>query len=94
MVKHAGVSRFLIRRVIMDDIRLAPYKKKHSVQVISESSKLKNLDSDKLMLTEMEPVASKIFIWSDKKLYRVEAVTNKQNNRAYTLNSGDSSVNI
>ena len=32
-----------MRRVIMDDLQLTPYKKP-SIQVISESSKLKSLD--------------------------------------------------
>ena len=93
MANYAGVSRFPMQRVIMDDLQLTPYKKQ-SVQVISESSKLKSLDRGKLMLREMEPAASKIFIWSDKKMSTVEAVTNKQNDRVYALSSGDSPVNV
>ena len=46
------------------------------------------------MLMEMEPAASKIFIWSDKKMSPVEGVTNKQNNKVFVLSSGDSPVNV
>ena len=46
------------------------------------------------MLREIELAARKIFIWSDKKMSTVEAVNNKQNDRAYALSSGDSSVNV
>ena len=46
------------------------------------------------MLREIEPAASKIFIWSDKKMSTVEAVTNKQNDRVYALSSGDLPVNV
>ena len=77
----------------MDDLQLAPYKKK-SVQVIYESSTLKSLHRCKLTLREMDPAASKIFIWSDKKMFTVEAVTNKQNVRAYALSSEDSPVYV
>jgi len=61
-----------MRRVIMDDQQLTPYKKQ-SVQVISESSKLKSLDRGKLMLREREPAASKIFILSDMRSSTVDA---------------------
>ena len=54
----------------------------------------KSLDRGKLILREMEPAASKIFIWSDKKMSTVEAVTKKQNDRVYSLSSGNSPVNV
>ena len=76
----------------MDDLQLTPYKKQ-SLQVISKSSKMKSVDRGKLMLREMEPAASKIFIWSDK-MSTEETVTNKQNNRVYAFSSGDSPVNV
>ena len=46
------------------------------------------------MLNEMEPAARKIFIWSDKEMSTVEAVTNKQNYVVYALSSGDLPVNV
>ena len=82
-----------MRRVIMDDLHLTPYKKQ-SAQLISEFSKLKSLDQGKLMLSEMEPAASKIFIESDKKMSTVLVMTNKQSERVYALSSGDSPVNV
>ena len=60
----------------MDDLQLTTHIKQ-SVQVIPESSKLKSLDRSKLMVREIEPAASKIFICSDKKMSLEEAVTSK-----------------
>ena len=93
MAKYAEISRFSTRRVFMDDLQLTSHKKQ-SVQVISESSKLKSLNRGKMMLREMQPAASKMFIWSDKKMSTVEAVTNKQDDRVYALSSGDLPVNV
>ena len=77
----------------MDDLQLTSHKKQ-SVQVISESSKLKSLNRGKMMLREMQPAASKMFIWSNKKMSTVEAVTNKQDDRVYFLSSGGLQVNV
>ena len=46
------------------------------------------------MLQEMERAAGKVFIWSDEKMFTVEAVTNKQNDRAYAPTLWDLSVNV
>ena len=46
------------------------------------------------MLREIEPAASKIFICSDKKMSKVEAVTNKQEDWVYALRSGELPVNV
>ena len=46
------------------------------------------------MLQEMERAAGKVFIWSDEKMFTVEAVTNKQNDRVYAHSPGDLSVNV
>ena len=48
MAKYAAISRLLMRQVIMDVLQLTPHKTQ-SVQVVSESSKLKSLDRDKSM---------------------------------------------
>ena len=77
----------------MDDLQLTPYIKQ-SRQLISELSKRKHLDTGKLMLRETKRPASKIFISSDEKMFTVEAVTNKHNDRVYALRSGDLPVNV
>ena len=47
MAKYARISRFSMRWVIIDDLQLTPYKKQ-SVQLFSESSKLKDLDREQV----------------------------------------------
>ena len=46
------------------------------------------------MLRETEPAPIKIFIWSDKKMSTVEAVTIKQSEGVYAVSSGNSPVNV
>ena len=82
-----------MQREITDKVKLTLYKKQ-PLQVISESWKFKSRERDKLMLREMDPTVSKNFIWYDKEMSTMEAVTNKQNDRAYALGSGDSQVNV
>ena len=77
----------------MEHLQLTQYIKQ-SQQLISELSKQKHLDRGKLMLRETERAASKIFIWSDEKMFTVEAVTNKQINRFYARSSRDLLVNV
>ena len=66
---------------------------KQSWQLFSEPSKQKRLHRGKLMFQEMERAAGKVFIWSDEKMFMVEAETNKQNDRVYAKSSKDLSVN-
>ena len=68
--ENARVLRFSMRSVIMDGLQFAPYKKL-SVQVISESLKLKSLGRGKLILSEVEPAASKFFNLADKNMSTV-----------------------
>ena len=82
-----------MQRIVKDDLELSPYQKQYR-QLISEPSKQKQLDRGKLMLQEMERAADKVFIWSDKKMFMVEAVTNKQNNTVYAHSPENFSLNV
>ena len=44
-------------------------------------------------MQEMERAEGKVFIWSDDKMFTVEAVTNKQNDTVYAHSSKELSVN-
>ena len=77
----------------MDDLLLTPYIKQ-SGQLISELSKQKYLNRGKLMLKETERTASKIFIWSNEKMFTLEPVTVKQINRFYASSSRDLFANV
>ena len=41
------------------------------------------------MLKEIERAGQKSIIWSDEKVFTVQAVNNPQNDRVYTANPGD-----
>ena len=92
VVKDAGISRSM-QRVRVEDLKLTKYKKQ-SRQLVSEPSKQKCLNRGKLMLKEIERGSSKIFIWSDRKMFTVGAMTNKQHEGVYARKSGDLSVNV
>ena len=77
----------------MDGLQLTPYIKQ-SIQSISKLSVQNHLDRGKLMLSEIERATSKIFILSDEKMFTVEAVTNKQIDRAFACSSRDLLVNV
>lgn len=93
IAKEAGISRSSMQRIVKEDLELRPYKKQ-SRQLISEPSKKKRLDRGNLILQEMKRAAGKVLIWSDEKMFTVEAVTNKQNDRVYAHSPGDLSVNV
>ena len=69
------------------DLGLNAYKfqRRH---LISEASKKKRLDRAK-MLKEIERAGQKAIIWSDEKIFTVQAVNNPQNDRVYAANPSD-----
>ncbi|XP_014772692.1 uncharacterized protein LOC106870959 [Octopus bimaculoides] len=78
-----------MHRIFKKDLQLTDYKKP-SWHLISSDSKKKRLDRGKTILTEVKRTAKKALIWSDEKIFTVEAVTNRQNDRLYARNAGDS----
>ena len=92
VAKEANISRSSMQRIVKNDLQLCPYKKQ-SRQLISEPSKQKRLHRGKLIFQEMERATGKVFIWSDEKMFMVEAETNEQNVRVYAKSSKDLSVN-
>ena len=88
VAKEANISRSSMQRIVKNDLQLCPYKKQ-SRQLILEPSKQNRLHRSKLIFQEMERDAGKVFIWSDEKMFTVEAETNKQNDKVYAISSKD-----
>lgn len=88
MAKDLKMSARSMRRVVKEDLGLKAYKfqRRH---LISEASKKKRLDRGKKMLKEIERAGQKSIIWSDEKVFTVQAVNNPQNDRVYAANPGD-----
>ena len=86
VAKEANISRSSMQRIVKNDLQLCPYKKQ-SRQLISGPSKQKTAAQGQVQ--EMEGAAGKVFIWSDEKMFTVEAETNKQNDKVYAISSKD-----
>ena len=83
-----GISRSSMHRIFKNDLGLTAYKKQPR-QLLSAASKQKRHDRGKMMLAEMQRAVDNVFIWSDEKIFTVEAVTNTQNDRLYAHNAED-----
>lgn len=83
-----GISRTSMHRIFKKDLRLTAYKKQ-SRQLLSAATKQKRHDRGKKMLAEMQRAVGHVFVWSDEKIFTVEAVTNTQNDRLYAHNAGE-----
>ena len=78
--KGLEISKYSMHRVFKDVLRLTAYKRQ-SKQLILKASKKKRLDRDKFLFDKIKRATDTVFIWSDRKIFTVEAVLNKQNNR-------------
>uniref|UniRef100_A0A3P8TI71 Paired domain-containing protein n=1 Tax=Amphiprion percula TaxID=161767 RepID=A0A3P8TI71_AMPPE len=80
--KEVNISRTSLRRIVKQDLGLKALKMQHR-QLISAASKKKRLDRGKMMLQEIQSATDKVMVWSDEKMFTVQAVVNSQNDRVY-----------
>ena len=78
--KHVPRRESLIRtttmmRIVKDDLGLKALKMQRR-QLISAPTKNKRFDRGRKMLEEISIAGNKVFIWSDEKIFTVEAVSN------------------
>ena len=74
------------------DLNLSPYKKT-KVQLLSQASKTKILERGKLLLEKLEDSMQPPVLWTDEKLFTVQAVHNHQNDWIYAVNKDDIPLN-
>ena len=86
--KDLNISQASMNRIVKEDLGLKAYKVQRR-HLISAPSKLKRLDRGKKMLEEIHSAADNVFIWSDEKMFTVQAVTNIQNDRVYAADARD-----
>ena len=85
LASEAGVSFETMQNVLKIDLNLSPYKKT-KVQLLSQAAKTKILERGKLLLEKLEDGMQQPVLWTDEKLFTVQAVHNYQNNRIYAVN--------
>lgn len=59
------------------------------MQLLSAASKQKRLDRGKKMLDDIKNSTDKVIIWSDEKIFSVQATLNSQNDRIYAAHTSD-----
>ena len=81
MARGINISQTTIRRVVKEDLGLKALKMQHR-HLTSAASKQRRLDRGKKMLEEMQGATDKVLVWSDEKIFTVEAVFNLQNDKS------------
>ena len=82
LAKKLGTPRSTVRRIVMDDIGLKPYKRQ-KVHGISAAQKEKRLIRCKRLLRRSATNGANSIVFSDEKIFTVEEKLNKQNDRIY-----------
>ena len=67
-----------MHRIFKNDLK-STAKKEQSRHLLAAASKQKRHDRSRNMLAEMQRAVGHVFIWSDEKIFTVEAVTHTQN---------------
>ena len=89
MVKDMNVSVTLMRTIVTKDLQLFPYKKRKR-QFLTPLQKHKRLERAQLLLRELKVgTTEQEIIFSDEKLFTIEAQINNQNDRVYAKSSAD-----
>ena len=70
------------------DFNLSPFKK-IKAQVLSQTVKTKRLSRAKLLLEKLKDGRQPPVLWTDEKLFTVQAIHNHQNDRIYAVNKED-----
>lgn len=89
MAKDMNVSVTSMRTIVKNDLQLSPYKMRKR-QYLTPAQKHKRLERAKLLLGELKAgTAEREIVFSDEKLFTIEATVNNQNDRVYAKSSAD-----
>ena len=82
LAKDYSVSMSSMQRILKDDLQSYPYKftKRH---LLSEATKKKRLDRAKVLVKKLVDGTQPQVLWTDEKLFTVQAVHNHQNDRIW-----------
>ena len=86
--KELGISKASMHKVFKDDLEPTAYKKQ-SKQLKSEALIKKRVERRKLILEEIKRTTDTVFIYSNEKIFTVEAVLNRHNDRIYACSAKD-----
>ncbi len=78
MTRDESVDPKTMKRIVKKDLGLTPLKKVHT-QLLSDMTKVKRLERSRILLKEIWGGMMGPIIWTDEKLFTVEAIHNVQN---------------
>ena len=81
----SSVSYGTMQTVLKNDLNLLP-NKIAKAQLLSQATKTKRLQRAKLLLENLRNGTQPPVLWTDEKLFTVQAVHNPQNDRIYAVN--------
>ena len=82
MAKEANVGHITIQNVLKKDVECLPYKKVKK-QLLSGATREKQLTRARLLLQRLADCMQPTVLWTDEKLFTVQAVHNAQNDRVW-----------
>jgi len=85
LAQEATVSRSTMQRLLKDDLGVKPYKVTKR-QLLSDATKTKRLDRAKVLLKKLFDGTQPQVLWTDEKLFTVQAIHNAQNDRKWLKN--------
>ena len=77
-----------MQTVLKNNLNLSSYKFTKA-QLLSQATRTKRLQSAKLLLENLRDGKQPSVLWTDEKLFTVQAVHNSQNDRIYAVNKSD-----
>lgn len=88
LAKEASVSRSTMKRVVREDLKLVPFKKSRR-HLLSEATKKKRLVRGRELLRRLRSGTAPPVLWTDEKLFTVQAIHNHQNDRVLARDKED-----
>ena len=86
MAKETSVSHMTIQNVLKKNLKCHPYKKVKR-QVLSRPTREKRLQRARLLLKLLKDCTQPV-LWTDEKLFTVQAIQNPQNDQVWSQNIG------
>ncbi len=93
MAKEEAVSTTSMWRLVRKDLGMFPFKKR-TRQVLSEATKKKRLLRGKEILQHLRQDRSPPVLWTDEKIFTVQAIHNSQNDRVLAKDKSDIPVEL
>ena len=84
LASEANVSYDIMQTVLRNDLNLSPFKKSKA-QLLSQTAKVKRFSRAKVRLGKLKDGKQPPVLWTDEKLFTVQAIHNHQNDRIYAV---------